>query len=139
MERDFMNPKISDLDVAALLLLRLGPLNGAIDELARISGLAGGEQLRRIMRGEEPLPLKNSVALASVCGIPAVTLAYSALAEAFPAAHAVLKETWGGELPMHERRLLEIYRACGVAGEIDLDLEASDRIAVALVHGFGGA
>jgi hypothetical protein len=28
-----MNPKISDFDVAALLLLRLGPLNDAIDEL----------------------------------------------------------------------------------------------------------
>lgn len=90
------------------------------------------------MRGEERLPLENIVALSSACGIPAAMLANSALADAFPDAHAKINGAWSGELTKDERRLLEIYRTCGAASEINMDLETSDRVAIALIQSFGG-
>jgi hypothetical protein len=63
----------------------------------------------------------------------------STLAEDQPRTHGVLEDAWSGDLTEAKKEQLDIQRACGSPAGISLDREASDQVAEALTHGYGGA
>ena len=51
----------------------------------------------------------------------------------------MLEDAWSGDLTEAKKEQLDIQRACGSPAGISLDREASDQVAEALTHGYGGA
>jgi hypothetical protein len=134
-----MLSKFPRLSVSTILRLHITPKSKSLDEIASQSGLSGSAQLANIMLGDERLRLSKVLATAAACGISAGLLEISSLAEGHPLAHQALEDAWSEDLTENEKGLLDIYRACGSVAEVLLDLEASDRVAVALIHGCDGA